>query len=181
MKIEKLLGLILTIILIISGLLALGGYNTIKDFFNNFNKDNSIPFTIKLSPEYFNEGNYDYKDEIPFSIEIDKKYGRNITYLELPKESFKVSRKDEGLNKPVSQVNWEDSRSNKVITFGNLNSPYNYYSYSSFPFKAEGEMFICKNCFIGTEYPYVFTFTIYYKEDGKELKSETFNEIISIK
>lgn len=134
----------------------------------------NIPFTIKFFPEYFDEGNYDNSDKIPFSIEVNKKVGRNITYLELSKENFKVSRKDGGLNKPSSQVRWKDSRQKNIISLDS-------YSYYSSNLKAEGEMSLCKNCFIGTDYPYVFTFTIYYKEDNGELKSETFNEEIPIK
>jgi hypothetical protein len=141
---------------------------------NPINTDN--PFIIELSPTYFDEGNYNYQyDEIPFSIDLIKKFGRNITYLELSKDNFKVSRKDGGLNKPTSQVNWKDSRSDILISI----NPSGYYSSSNL--KAEGEMSLCQNCFIGDNYPYVFTFTIYWKEDGRELKSEIFNVEIPIK
>lgn len=149
----------------------------------NFPKTNpfaNTPFTVKLSPQYFDQGSYNYNyDKIPFSIEINKKVGTNITYLKLSKENFKVSRRDGGLDKPMSDVNWKNSRSNDIVSYGSLNQ--NYLSYGYFPLKAEGKMNLCENCFIGTAYPYLFTFTIYYKENGKESKSKTFNEVIPIR
>ena len=150
----------------------------IKENMPDVNRDN-FPFTIKISPEYFDEGNYDYDDKIPFSIEIAKKTGRNVTYAELSKVNFKISRKDEGLNKPTSNVYWKNSKSDKILSFGSQNP--SYYSYFPSILKAEGEMNSCSNCFIGTSYPYLFTFTIYYKENGGELKYETFDEIVPIK
>jgi len=171
------IGIVLTLILIVVGLLGLFGYQSIPDLFDKIPKENSEPFVIKLSPEYFDEGNYDYYDKILFSIEIIQKSGGNITFLELSEANFKVSREDSGLNKPTSQVNWKNSRSQNIFSFS-----YSTYSYSSFTsMKSEGEMSTCKNCFIGTEYPYVFTFTVYYKENEEELKSKTFREIIPIK
>lgn len=144
----------------------------IKDtlFPDDFNQNKDLPFYVNISPQYFDEGHYEYRyDRIPFSIEVNKKTDRNITYLELSKTNFEVSRKDGGLNKPTSQVNWKDSRSDYILHFGE------YSSYRYFPLSAEGEMVICQNCFIGKDFPYIFTFTIYYKEDNGDLKIETFN------
>jgi hypothetical protein len=171
------IGVIVALVVIVGGLLAIFGFDSIPELIGDVtnNPPSSIPFTIEISPSYFDEGNYDSYDEILFSIELIKKSNRNITYLELSKENFKVSRKDEGLNKPTSKVNWKDSRSETILS---INS-HSYYSSSNL--KAEGEMNLCQNCFIGTDYPYIFTFTIYYKEDGGELKSETFEEEIPIK
>lgn len=176
------LGVVLTLILIVGGLLGLLGYKSIPDLFNNnVTQETSEPFVVKISPEYFSEGNYDYYDKIPFSIEINQKVGRNITYLELSKSNFKVSRDDKGLNKPSSQVNWKDSRSENILFFDYSNY-YSTYSHT-FPssLKSEGEMSLCKNCFIGDSYPYVFTFTIYYKENAGELNSKTFELTVPIK
>jgi len=172
---KKHLTTILTILSIVVILLGLWGYNSFPELWKDLVRPKSLPFEVRLSPEYFDEGNWEYNQgyEIPFSIELTKKSGRNITYLELSKDSFQVSRKDEGLNKPSSRVNWKDSRSDNLITIGSN-------SFSS-DLKAEGSMDICQNCFIGTNYPYAFTFTIFYKENGGELKSKTFEEIIPIK
>lgn len=175
---EGIIGTVLALVLIIGGGLALWGYNSIPDALDDMSKDESLPFTIAISPQYFDEGNFDYNDHIPFTIQVDKITSRNITYLELFKDSFKVSRKDGGLDKPTSQVNWKNSQTS-ILLYGSLNPSYASYSY--FPLKAEGEMATCKNCFIGDEYPYVFTFTIYYKENNEELKSKQFEEIIPIK
>ena len=176
---EHTIGIIVGLVIIVGGLLTIFGFASLPDLWDNVSDKKNLPFEIKLSPEYFDEGNYDNYYKIPFSIEINKKTRSNITYIELSEENFKVSRKDEDLNKPTSRVNWKSSRSDKIISFGNLNPSYTSYPFSKT--KAEGEMSLCQNCFIGTEYPYLFTFTIYYKEGSGELKSETFNEIIPIK
>lgn len=169
--------IILFFLLIIATLLGILGYKSIPELLDNLSKSPSLPFEVKISPTYFDEGNYNYNHDIPISIEIDEKLGRNITYLEFSEENFKSTRKDNGLNKPASDVRWEDSRNSNLIFCDESRT----YSYCSFPKEAKGEMAICKNCFIGDNYPYVFTFTIYYKESGEELKTETFNEIIPIK
>ncbi len=174
------IGIILALILIIGGLLGLLGYKSIPDLIKNFPSQNSEPFIIKISPEYFDEGNYDNSDKIPFSIEITRKAGKNITFLELSKSNFKVSRDDEGLNKPTSQVNWKNTN-DQIFSFSYSN-PYPNYPYSSFStIKSQGEMSTCKNCFIGNDYSYIFTFTIYYKENGGQLTSQPFKKIIPIK
>jgi len=175
---QKNLGIILTAILIVGGLLALAGYKSIPDLVDGLSQENSVPFTVQLSPLYFDEGSFDYNYKIPFSIEAIQKNKRNITYLELSQDNFKVSRDDGGLNKPTSNVRWKDSRSENIFYF----DPSRTYSYK-FPssLKSEGEMVTCPNCFIGDTYPYIFTFTIYYKENDGDLKSETFEEIIPIK
>ncbi|MBR9702211.1 hypothetical protein GOV13_04800 [Candidatus Pacearchaeota archaeon] len=172
---KKYLPTILIILSILAVFLGLWGYSNIPELWSDLVAPKSLPFEIEISPDYFDEGNWEYNQnhEIPFLIELKEKFGRNITYLKLPKDSFQVFRKDGGLGKPTSRVNWEDSRSDTLISMGSN-------SFSS-DFKAEGEMAICQNCFIGTSYPYAFTFTISYKEDGGELKSEIFEEIIPIK
>jgi len=167
------------IIGIIVGLIIIGGallsiWRNVGDTINS----NDVPFDIKLSPTYFDEGNYDPYHNIPFLIEIFPKSGKNITFLELKKDNFKVSRKDGGLNKPNSNVIWKDSNSDNIFYF-NPSSQYYHYPFSTM--KSEGKMSICNNCFIGDNYPYLFTFTIYYKENSGELKFKTFNEIIPIK
>lgn len=175
------IGVILTLILIVGGILALAGYKSIPDLWYDVtggnNVDDSIPFRVNLSPEYFDEGNYESYNKIPFSIEINQITGRNITYLELSKSNFKASREDGNLNKPTSYVNWKDSNSNNVFSFSYSENYHNQLS----SLKSEGQMSLCQNCFIGTDYPYIFTFTVYYKENNGVLKSKTFNEIISIK
>lgn len=176
---DSTLGVILALVLIVATLLGIFGYKSIPELFNGMtDSEDSIPFVVNLSPEYFNEGNYEYNNKIPFSIEVFQKNGRNITYLELSKDNFKVSRKDDGLNKPTSNVNWKDYQSDIILSFD-----YSYPYSRTFPssLKSEGEMALCNNCFIGDTYPYIFTFTIYYKENESELKSETFNEIIPVK
>jgi hypothetical protein len=177
------LATILTFLSIVAILLGLWGYNSLPQLFSDINTPKSVPFDITLTPEYFNEGNFGYSDNFPISITIAKKEGRNITYLELSKENFKISRKDSGLNKPVAQqLSWDyNYNSLDIISYGYENPALTSSSSSSFPLSAKGNLQGCPNCFVGASYPYIFTLTIYYRENGGETKHESFEQIVPIK
>ena len=164
----------LTIVVLLLGLF---GYKSLPELFKPIVSNNDVPFDVKISPEYFNEGYSDYQDSFPISLKVIPKQNRNITTLELSKDNFKITREDRGLNKPRSKyIVWEtpDYQRN-IISYPSSSWDYNNY------LEAKGKLLGCDNCFIGDNYPYVFTFTIYYKEDESELKSKTFSEIIPIK
>jgi hypothetical protein len=177
------IGTVVAILTVLVLALGLWGYHSLPDLFKDLSSPKSLPFEITITPSYFSEGFYTYNDKFPISITINEKVGRNITYLELTKENFRVSRKDTGLNKPVSrQILWDyNSGSKDILLFGNENPSFAGSYFGSFPLKATGNILSCENCFIGTQYPYIFTLTIHYKEDGEEIKQETITKEIPLK
>lgn len=127
-----------------------------------------VPFEIQFSPNYLDEGFTDYNTKYLLSLKVIFKKGRNITYMELSEDNFKISRNDKGLTKSVASIVWDKNYNQDKLIYYNPSQDY-----SSSNLEIKGNLIGCTNCFIGNDYPYVFTFTIYYAEDNGDMKTET--------
>src|SRR3989344_2597366 len=160
---EKVLGIILTLILIATGLI------TIIDripFPNPKPADNSGLIEMTLKPEFINEGVH---KEIQLEINVPDLDKQNITYLTLSKNNIKVDRLNKNDQTEVAtQIYWEN-------TFSGYDWVFNYQSGTQYPSRTElnakGKLYCpTNNCFFGKNSPYQLTFTIHYRiGEGSEI------------
>lgn len=130
------------------------------------------PFDIIITPDYINEGQYD-KFDFKFTLNIDP--NRNITSLKLTESNVIVDRQGKNSQTKVSNnILWEKTSNRGEYIF------YKESYYSSSKLEAEGSLWGCNNCFMVEEFPYKFTFTFIYSEDGGEEKPLILEKIIPI-
>ena len=156
------LGLILTALLIVVTLPQAG-----KVIGDTIPKRGSI--YISLEPQYINEGQY---DEIPIKIILSVEKDRNITYLELKKDNIIIDREGKNSQTKVAKNiwNWKGDYNDLSVFYCKSGG---YLSCGKRTMESTAKLRGCKNCFMGEEFPYVFTFIIKYSEGGGIIKTIT--------
>ncbi|MBR9701307.1 hypothetical protein GOV13_00105 [Candidatus Pacearchaeota archaeon] len=159
---------------IIVGLIIIGGFViALIPYISDTITDSNPPFDITISPDYINEGQY---DEFNFKFTLTMLSGRNITFLKLAKSNVIVDRVDKNPQTKVSKnINWDKDYDDNYVFYKGSNS----FGFSR-KLDAEGSLWGCDNCFMVEQFPYKFTFTFTYSEDGGEEKPLILEKIIPI-
>ncbi len=161
------LGLILTFLLIIISIPEAG--NVIKN-----NIPNNDPIKISIEPTSINEGQY---SEIPIKLTLSTG-DSNITFLELTKDNMIIDRLNKNSQTMVAKGiwKWEGVYNNENIFY----CKNEWYSQCNNLMETTAEWNGCENCFMGEEFPYIFTFIIKYREGNEPIKTVTKNIEIPI-
>ncbi len=181
-KIVKILGIILTIILIIGGFIAILNFFGINSFRDIPSIPNSDTFQISISPSSINEGQYD--KGYPFEIIITPNSQLNITYFELKKSNILIDRKNKNTQPAISSgfcitQNYypaPDCYFDSFFSCSTLSSSY-YPENCNKQYSVSVILSGCPNCFYGSSFPYQITFNIVYSVDNIK---KTFTKYIEI-
>ncbi|MEN7982688.1 MAG: hypothetical protein ABFQ65_04545 [Nanoarchaeota archaeon] len=157
-KIWIALGAIGTLILAIIGVLTYIGVE-----FNGDSIINEKPFTLTISPESINEGQYEEKD-FTFNLKLNSKI--NITSFRLIEDNLILDRLNKNSQTKIAKnfYNWKPRNNNYIISCskntlsGKCNQNYEF----------SATLMGCNNCFYGSSFPYQLTYTITYTEDNEE-------------
>jgi len=175
----KITGSILAVAAIIGMLYTVTNVNKI-DIYHLFNNLKNDPIKITMEPRYITEAAYPYPEFIPITFTISSLKNNNITYLELAKTDLSIDR----LNKTdqikySNYINWDNSYNNNYIILYNKIS--GDFSSDIDNLTLSGKLYNCPNCFMGKDYPYVFTFIFKYKQNDGILTPFTYNITVPIK
>ncbi|MDP3026752.1 MAG: hypothetical protein Q8N63_03520 [Nanoarchaeota archaeon] len=138
--------------------------------------DNSPPFYISINPlsipagDYYNSaGYYNSNDQYTYlTFTLTPNKNRNITHLELSKNSVIVERENRTTQK-VSSINWDNAYNsyNDYVFYFDSST---YYTSTLDTLTAKGHLNGCQNCFNDKDYPYFFTLNFIYAENNSAKK-----------
>ncbi len=137
-----------------------------KDWFNkNPETLEQSPFDVIIEPNFINEGQYD--NGVPITLKVTNVYENNITLLRLSDSDVLIDRLNKNEQTQVAnQIQWD---------YGDMyNRNYIFY-YSRSGFSGNNQLIIkgilqgCRNCFMGENSPYEFTFTFQYQKGNGQI------------
>jgi hypothetical protein len=156
------------IAVLLSNIFPFFNINSVTDLIPEHLGETSIPFNVTVNPSFIQERqsqSVSYSmDQIPITFTLILNPNKNITYIELDSNAVIVDRENKTDQTKVSSIVWTGGTSqNQNVVFYYSSSSYYSYPYQG-RLNAKGYLWDCSNCFMGKNYPYIFTFNFIYTE-----------------